>query len=179
MSFELVPYMEWDGVRSFPDSFMENLFERMVVEGKVSTVLYDEDTHDSGSFVRLLKTSVCWLVIQHEVVVGLVWLTHQESRFARMHWVVFDTCPRREMFHMGRFVNSSILNMKDKAGNYIYDMLLGFVPTANKVAIKYVQKCGGKLCGEIPNGAWIACRGRSESVAAISLTRELLHENLH
>ncbi|WP_432736465.1 hypothetical protein [Maridesulfovibrio sp. FT414] len=179
MSFEMVPYVEWDGVRSFPDSYIRTLFERMVVERKADTVLYDEQTHDPDKFVQLLKNSVSWLVVQDEIVVGLVWLNHHEGRFARMHWVVFEACPRRQVFEMGRFVNRNILNMKDKDGGYVYDMLLGFVPIRNGVAIKYVEKCGGKICGEIPYGAWIACRGRSEPVALICLTRELLNESLH
>ena len=174
MSFKLIPYIEWDGIRSFPDSYMNTLFERIEFEGKADTVFYEETVHSADGFLKILKNSAAWIVSLDEIAIGLIWLNHHEGRFARMHWVVFDACPRRELFALGRFSYSQILHMRNKSGEYIYDMLLGYTPLRNKVAIKYVQKCGGKLCGEIPCGAWIAKEGRSESVAVLSITREML-----
>ncbi|WP_320008453.1 hypothetical protein [Maridesulfovibrio sp.] len=179
MSFEMFPYMEWDGVRTYPDRYMAGLYQQCVDEGHAEIVFYEGTVRNAAEFVAALKKSVCWVVLKDDVAVALVWLNRQEGRFARMHWVVFNTCPRKHIFEMGLFVNNCILHMKDKDGNYVYDMLLGLIPVRNKVAIKFVEKCGGKICGEVPNGAWIAREGKSENVALISLTRELLYESLH
>ena len=173
-NFRLIPYVEWDGIRSFPDSYIKDLFEMIEAEGYADTVFYEENMHSADGFVKTLKAAVSWIIALDEVPVGLVWLDRHEGRFARMHWVVFNGCPRRKIFELGRFTNNEILNMKNKAGEYCYDMLLGYTPVRNKTAVKYVQKCGGKLCGEIPNGAWIAASGRSEPAVIFSITREMI-----
>ncbi|WP_031485690.1 hypothetical protein [Maridesulfovibrio frigidus] len=145
--FRLIPYLEWDGIRSFPDSYIKDLFERIEVEGHADTVFYEEKIHSADGFVKVLKDAVAWIVVQDEIAVGLVWLDRHEGRFARMHWVVFEACPRRDLIELGRFTYNEILNMKNNAGEYIYDMLLGYTPIRNKSAVKFVMRCGGQLCG--------------------------------
>lgn len=174
MSFEMIPYVEWDGVRTFPDKYMKGLYEQCVDEGHAETVFYEGTVRNADDFIVALKESVCWVVARGNVAVAVVWLNRHEGHFARMHWVVFADCPRRELFELGRFTSRSILSRKNKSGQFLFDMLLGYVPVRNTVAIKYVLKCGGSLIGELPNGAWIANEQRSVPVAVVAITRETM-----
>ncbi len=172
--FKMIPYIEFDGMRSFADSFIATLYERCEFEGHAETVFYEGTVRNETEFVKALKNSVAWLVIQDEVVVAVVWLNRHEGRFARFHFMTFQACARRHLVKMGRYVLSEIMQMKDNGGEYLFDMLLGSIPARNKVAVNYAKKCGGKVCGELPNGAFIEKEGRSENAILIAVTRELI-----
>ncbi|WP_321404022.1 hypothetical protein [Maridesulfovibrio sp.] len=174
MSFEMIPYVEWDGVRTFPDKYMSGLYEQCVDEGHAQTVFYEGTVRNADDFLAALKKSVCWVIAWNDVAVAIVWLNRHEGRFARMHFIVFNDCPRRKLIDLGRFTYRSLLALKEKSGLFCFDMLLGHVPVRNRVAVKYVLKCGGSLIGELPNGAWMADERRSVPVAVLAITREML-----
>ncbi|WP_319759571.1 hypothetical protein [Maridesulfovibrio sp.] len=179
MSFEMIPYVERNGVRTFSDNYMKDLYERCVDEGHAETVFYEGTVRTADDFVTALKKSICWVVAKDDVALAVVWLTRHEGRFARFHFIIFEDCLRKEIRKLGRFALNSILHMTTRSGEFCYDLLLGYIPVRNKGAINYVLKSGAHFVGEIPNGAWIAREGTSEPVMVVSVTRESLYENLH
>ncbi|MBI9110313.1 hypothetical protein [Maridesulfovibrio ferrireducens] len=172
--FNMIPYLEFDGVRSFADSFIALLYERCEFEGHSETVFYEGTIRNETEFVKALKSSVTWLVVQDEVIVAVIWLTRHEGKFARFHFITFQACARRHLVKMGQYVLREIMQMKDNSGKFTFDMLLGSIPARNRGAVNYAKKCGGKVCGELPNGAWIEREGKSENAILIAVTREIL-----
>ena len=69
-----------------------------------------------------------------------------------------------------------LVPMKDKDGNYLFDVLQGLLPSWNIRAIGWLKKVGLKISGEIPHALWDARKKESVDGTLLYLTRGILEE---
>jgi len=155
MKIELIPYQLVDGIPTFRDSDIRGLFDRMVSDGSADLCCrYGENIDDAKTFLRAMKRSLLFVVYVDGEISGCIWLNGFEARWARCHWVLFSNQWGRDSEVIGRQVLQDIMNMKSEDGQYRWDVLIGFTPSANVRAVNYCRKSGGIILGEIPNVMW-------------------------
>lgn len=155
MKIELIPYMLIDGIPTFKDSEIMGFYARMEEEGTAPTVFSDGTINNALDFLAVMKSSLnmLFIIFVDGEQSGVMWLNRFEARFARLHFCLFSNQWGKNSIPIGTEVRRIVMNWKDKEGNYLYDLLLGIIPSSNRVAIRYVKKCGGVIQGEIPNTA--------------------------
>ncbi|MCP3940050.1 MAG: GNAT family N-acetyltransferase [Desulfobacteraceae bacterium] len=172
MNIKLMPYTEIDGIRTISDSKIKKLFDRTICDGVAKTVFYEDTIQTNDQFLSAMKNEAVlfYLMIVDGEIVGYTWLNRFENHTARQHFCVFKDFWGKSI-DLGKQVLSDLLHMKDKAGNFIFDLLTGFVPAWNERAIKFSLKCGGKTYGKIPKAIWNDKKQISEDAFFIYYTR--------
>lgn len=103
---------------------------------------------------------------------GLFWADTFEGRMARVHFMWLPWAIRHSV-RMGRFTARTFLEYKDPAtGDFMFDVLVGYIPTTVEPAVKAAARSGAKRIGTIPLGSWIENLGRSVDTAVFAATRE-------
>ena len=138
--------------------------------------------HDEYEFVSLVRLHCnhFWAVYWKGQAAGFVWLNDMREKSARVHFAFFRKAwgrgPEAPSIILARFMNATLLRLKDANGEYMLDMLYGFTPKRNQIAIKRMQLTGVVIQGEIPHGAWFADTGKSEDAVFSTVTRESTEE---
>ncbi len=161
--FNLIPYIEIDGIRTFADSDILSIYEKIIEEGK-GYIFKDGTIYDGSAFLRAMKdnNTLLYAVYNKDELLGIIWLNRFEGKLARVHWCTFDGISTKTKIQAGRYVIKKIMNMRDAKGNYIFDLLLGYMPISNDDAIRFVRLCGGIIGEAIPNLIWDSERDKSE-----------------
>jgi len=178
MNLQIIPYTEVDGVRTFKDSEIKELFFQTQVDGLVNVVFYDGGVHTADAFLSMMKSPGClmWICMDGEDTVGYTWLNRFENHTARQHFCFFKDYWGKSI-DFGKYGLKTFLTMKDRDGNYIFDLLTGYLPVWNIKARQFVEKCGAKTHGIIPNGIWNGITKQSEPAVFIYYTRECFECN--
>jgi len=173
---KLLPYIAIDGIPTFPDSEIVDLYKRMAADGTAATVFSDGEITSGEDFLNATKhrENRLYVAFMDGEKSGVAWLNRFEARFARMHWCLFSNQWGKNSVEIGKEVIHTIINMKDGEGNYLYDMMLGIVPSNNKMAVRYCEKCGGVIQGSLPYAA--LKDGKSISGVIVYYTREAENE---
>jgi len=168
-----MPYTAVDGIMTATDSSMVELFDRTVEEGLLNKVFYDGEILDAQSFLRFVKApgNLFYVVFDGLEAVAYTWLSHLESRAARIHFCVFKRHHGLNAIDIGKFVLRKLVELKSSGGEYIFDVLIGLTPNNNKLALRFAQSCGFKICGVVPNAVFNSISGKSEDATVSWYTR--------
>ena len=166
----VAPYHEINGMRTFTDSFIMLLYNRIHDEGH-DHVFKDGTIRDDLEFLDVMKHSNTLLYVLSvdtgsatgPELAGIVWLNRFENRTARMHWCTFRGTSIQDKIEMGRCTLDHLIHTGDiDNGGYLFDALIGYLPEKNKAALEFVKACGGHVGGRVPNLIWDAVNERSE-----------------
>lgn len=142
----LVPYVEIDGARTLPDSFLEDIFDRMVAEGLLSMVFAGVGVRTSEDFVQLMRhpSNLPVFILSGSTCIGFAWLNGIGATFAYGHFCTFenDVATPDQMGAM-------VLEYWWESFSAI-EVLLGTIPSFNGRAIAFVERLGFQRVGEIP-----------------------------
>ena len=161
---------------------LAHLWRELRSSGTASAVFYGGQVHDEYEFVNLVRLHCnhFWAVYWKGHPAGFVWLNDMREKSARVHFAFFRNAwgrgPEAPSIILARFMNAPLLRLKDANGEYMLDMLYGFTPKRNQIAIKRMQLTGVVIQGEIPHGAWFADTGKSEDAVFSTVTRESTEE---
>lgn len=155
------------------DSVWLACWQRMEDDGAIEKVFYDGTVTSPEGFVQEMRLPY---VHPHIVCVDgtpacIVWLTNLEGRMARAHFLTFKEHSKIAR-HLGRFAFQQLLTYTYEDGSYIFDVIFGMTPCSNMLAVNTCIKSGFKKVGVLPNGAWIAAKGKSENMIVTAVTRE-------
>jgi len=146
----LIPYVEINGARTLPDTFLEDVFDEMVEQGLVSVVFSEVHIKTSADFKGMMRhpTNIPVFVVQAEACIGFAWLNGVCGTHAYGH---FCTFPNGAMsaIEMGEMVMGYwwSLGGPDK---HSLEVILGTIPAFNERAVRFIQKLGFVKVGEIP-----------------------------
>lgn len=162
-NLEIVPYIEIDGIRTFTDSDILSIYDRIIDEGK-EYVFKDGTVCDRFVFLETMKNgqTALYVIYYKKKLLGIMWLNRFEGRLARAHWCTFDGFSAKQKIQAGRYANEKIMDMKDTKGDYVFDLLLGYTPISNSQAIQFIRLCGGITGEAIPGLIWNSKEGESE-----------------
>lgn len=173
--YVVVPYCEFDGVRTYKDSFIMELYDKMVEEGTADTVFSGSGIDSPKSFLAMAKGRpdevLFYLLFVDGEVGGIAWLNRFQYRWAQFHFCTFKRIWGRETIGLAKHTLERLLTLGGE-GNYLFDMFVGIMPSRNSVGLAYVQKCGGVVSGTLPYGVFNQTTGESEEATIITLTRE-------
>lgn len=172
-SCKLIQYTKFDGIRNFPDSYIKQLFERMDAENLVDKVFPGGSIKTSDEFLRVMKYGQCrlFLIFCESEIAGITWLTEFKQRSAVAHFCSFKRAQGEKTWLIAKKVLNELLYMKDSKG-YIFDVLLGMIPSNNEIAVKFAQKYGMNIAAEIPNAIWDDKRQKSITGVMLYSIRE-------
>lgn len=168
----LLPYTERDGIRTAADSDIKRLFTRTVEDGLDKLVFYEGTIKNSCEFLRMAKSNnvMFYIVLVGTDTIGYVWLNRFENKTAHYHFCSFKKFWGKNE-EIGRHILPTILGWANKEGRYLFDLLIGYIPTWNERAIAFSLKCGGQSAGVIPNAIWHDEAQKSEDAVFIYYTR--------
>lgn len=175
MNIKIVPYIEVNGMRTFSDSVIMGLFDRVVGESLYSTVFYEGTITSRDEFLNIMKGQYNHLYVlatEGDNIHGFVWLNRFEGRTAHLHFCTFkNTWGTGKNIEVGKHTLKELINMHGSCG-YFFDLLVGWLPKWNTHAIDFVNRCGAQTAGEIPNAIYNMASGESEPAVFIHLSRE-------
>jgi len=150
-SIKIIPYVKQDGIPSFRDSEIVYLWEKAVQENLDNFILFDIVEKNKTSFLYYMKhvNIQLFIIFFKEKLAGFVWLSDTFSKKANIHGILFKEFWGEKAIMIGRFVLNSIINLKFK-DEFLYDVLVGIIPTENLSACSFVPKIGMLYSGEIP-----------------------------
>jgi hypothetical protein len=167
-----------------PDMFLYELWDRLC-DSKIDKVtFYDGSACDHHTFRDLVRHDGThfWAMFYDQEPAGFVWLNGIGWRSAHIHFAFFKDVRGQNrsgsaLIALGRFSTSNIIRFTDEQGNYLLDLLLGVTPTRYKLALRFIQRCGCVVCGEVPHLAWFADSNMTESAVISAITRESTEES--
>ncbi len=173
MNIKLIPYTEIDGIKTFKDSEIMGLYDRMDKEGVAEVTFSDGSVINRSEFLDMAKNVGFFTVSTDVETVGFVWVTDIYMRKAQVHFCFFRSHKEwaKKGVEIGKKTASSLINLKDGNG-YVFDVLLGITPKSNVPAVLWLHRIGLKKLCEIPNGVFSAKENRSVPAILWSLTRE-------
>jgi hypothetical protein len=160
----IMPYCEVDGIRTFTDTEILRFYDRMSQMGFIRTIFSDGQINNRNEWLEAMKGSNNHLFVAYKgsEEAGLIWLNRIEKKKAQAHYCLFYHGPTKEKIRLCRAVLSILINQKNSRGHYLFDVLIGVTPSFNRAAIRFMQQCGWKVIGEIPNGTWSVIEQRSK-----------------
>jgi len=170
----LLPYTEINGIRTLRDSDIVALYEKIISDGMKDVVFSDGEIANAFDFLTAMKygNNKLFVVLADEEWAGVLWLNRFKSKTAHAHFCGFSSFWGKNTVDIGKKAINEVLHMKNGDNNeYLFDTLLGLIPVANIVAIKWVKKIGFIEVGVIPNGLWNEPMKHSEDGMLLCLTR--------
>jgi hypothetical protein len=144
------PYIKFDGIPTFRDSEITDLYRTMLEEGTADTVFCDGSVRCADDFLRQMKDdgNILLVALSKDIPIGIGWLNCFEKRTARAHFCMFSEGREIGFENIGRTLIEKAFSVND------LDMLIGMIPATNEAAIKFSQKCGAVLVGYFPSGSY-------------------------
>ena len=141
MKVRLLPYMEIDGVRTYPDSFIGELWMEI---SKLSRHIRDS-FEGMNHFIEDMKTnSFLHIVYVDEELAAVFWLNNWKEGYAEMHYCPFKKFRGQKLVEISQEVFRQIFSWG------VLEGLIGITPKDNPLAIRMAQKCGWSVLGELP-----------------------------
>lgn len=157
-------------------SLMESVWHKALHEKLQDRIFHDGTVKTVDEFVAeiLRPGSLPFVVLCNGEIAACSWLNCITNRTARTHFVIFRDYWGKDLHkNIGQNTYAYILTRKDKMG-YLFDCLYGVTPKSNPLAWKAALDCGWQRVGELPNGCYMAGKGRSEPGIITCATREIL-----
>jgi RimJ/RimL family protein N-acetyltransferase len=150
---KLLPYTSIDGIPTFKDSDIVQMYHWMKKDRTLKTVFYNVDSEllTEIFFIRFWKRQdlKMFVVLSENRVAGLIWLDRIIDSTAMIHINSFKWIWGRSSVSVFRRATCEILT---KHG---IDVLIGQIPITNEKAIKFSEKVGFLKCGIIPKSLYI------------------------
>ncbi len=104
MNLKIIPYTEVDGIKTFRDSDILDLYGRMVKDGTADTVFYEGTVSTREEFLASIKNrgTLLFILKVDDKIVGFTWLNRFENRTAHNHFVAFSEVWGKETVEIGK-----------------------------------------------------------------------------
>lgn len=171
----IIPYTELDGIRTFNDTVIKDLYRRMVEEGTAKRVFFDGSVSNEEAFLNMFKHNPenhLFVIKTDGEPAAIAWLNGVRNYTATAHFCLFKRVWGKKGIEVGKRAIQFFLNMKDWDGRYYHDVITGLTPSCNRLAVRWIQKIGMKILGEIPNVIWDAENQESVPGVISYITRE-------
>lgn len=144
------PYVRCDGIPTFRDSELVALYNLMVRDCTEKTLFPGQSVKSGSDFVMMAKSKnvMLFVALDGNNYAGFGYLNGFENGMARAHFCIFSEYWGAQSVEVGR-------EMVEKAIQSTgLDMLVGLIPSSNRRAILFSQKCGARLMpGMFPYGS--------------------------
>jgi hypothetical protein len=174
-NLKVIPYVEVDGVWTFRDSEIKNIYDTMVQDGTAEAVFCDGSVHNRDEFQWCMKRGDSTLYVaqlDNGAVVGIGWLNRFQYHFCQGHF-----CFMKKFWKNPILITAARMMIRTMFKTQDVNMMLGILPYANRHALPFIEKSGADLIGTLPYGSWNQKEQKSEDAILFQFTRDK-HENL-
>ena len=166
----IIPYIIFDGVPTFKDSDILNLWDRMVEDNTVNHVFQDGSIKTRNEFLKAMKSTENFLILIYwkEELSMIMWANRFQGNFAQNNFCCFKNL----------WGKSKVIQECARTGtSYLFknlglDMLLGMTPKNNRLAIRAVRASGATIIGSLPCGHYNYKTGESTPTLITCFTKE-------
>ena len=146
---KIKPYTKIDGIPTFKDSEIKNLWERVKKEGFADNLFFDMERMDAKIFLEMAdKNWWLFVIYEGEEICGFTWLTDLRGGKANAHFALFKEWRGKKGVKIIKQVCIDLLNIGNN-NEFLFDVLIGTIPSFNKAAclfVSQIQKEWGKPC---------------------------------
>lgn len=172
----VIPYVAKDGIPTFRDSEIANLYYRMKKEGTADRVFCDGTVTSAFQFLRLMQQPDIYLYLVFDDIednrpVAFCWLSNRSQKSAQIHFCFFKTGWGRSA-KIAHGVLSQLVSLKDTEGEYWLNVIYGYTPEWNRLALRTVKCAGAEIAGTMPGRTWHEKEGRSYPAVISYFTRD-------
>jgi hypothetical protein len=148
----IMPFYDKDGTAYFSDTFLAQVFRRMVREESVAKIFYDGSIQNSADFIRFAKNreNELFFVFYDGREAGFFWLNRFRGKAAFIAYCLYKDFWGDEALLISRKCIEFLFARKDVHGEHRIDVLLGLTPANNKLAVKFLLKNGMTVLGKVP-----------------------------
>jgi hypothetical protein len=168
-----------DGVPTFKDSAIMELFDRMEADGTIELVFFDGSVKTREEFLIKMKSvgTQLYMVFMKEekYPAAFIWLDQFKHKTAHGHFCVFSS-HWGDAYKIGHEVLVRLVHLKDNNDRYIFDAIYGFTPVDNELAIKATTSAGMVVAGTLPNAYWYSSDDKSHDAVMTYFTRNEVPE---
>ncbi len=165
-SIEIIPYVFNDGVPTFRDSEVMDIWVEAVKERALDYLFLDMPDISVNNFLAFIKQpniNFFVVLIKNKPAV-IIFLTEIQYTKAECHFFFFDGFRGQKAVEIGQYCLDFLINMPFDKNTYMYDLIVGITPVANFDACQFLSKVGMTIVGVIPNYLYNAHKNKSESV---------------
>lgn len=146
----LLPYVNSDGW-TVADEHLCELWAQMKREGTLSSVFTLGEVYDSRSFIAYLRHPLNLPVLAvDEAIQGVAWMNRLEDNHGFAHFWFSKEIWGPRVLEVGREILRYWFTWRNEDGTPMLDVILGKTPATNRRAIKFIQRLGFTILGEIP-----------------------------
>ena len=160
MSVSILPLVNAGGQRTVSDAWLEEVWWRIVGEGKVEAVFYSGGIASLEEFLRFVAANGRHMVFSVERVSGrpwgFAWLTNVHDGSGFLHYCSLGGFGREQ----ARLLMSHWEGLCEADGSPTVERLLGITPEANPAALRVLGIMGFTTLGTIPGYCRLAHSGR-------------------
>ena len=173
-SITLMPYTKVDGVPTFRDSEIEDVYSRVCREGWGDKMWHDGTLNSPQEFLAHIKSNstMFWGVYHENELMGFFWVNRIYMTHAFLHFAFFKKWWGRypEIMSAGKKALELLL-VEEFNGKPLFDLILGMYPSWNKHVLSYVLRHGAKVAESIPNLVWSKRDGKSVEGVIVSIVK--------
>lgn len=179
MNSYILPYTRVDGIPTFKDSDLMEMFDKVERDGTVGAIFFDGSVKTRQEFATMMKQPGVRFfgvyVHSSTTPVGFIWLDMFMQKTARGHFCAFSEY-WGDAYKIGHEVLVQLLTMKDKEGNYVLDAIYGFTPEDNELALAALQAAGFRVAGVLPNAFYYESDKESHAGVMMYYNRDEIPE---
>ena len=150
----IIPYVEVNGARIIPDDMIEALWEKGIAEALDTKVFGEKKTF--WEFLDMLKSnknlSLFMFKENGKSPLGIAWINGLTRTHAFAHFMFLKEAWGMHTMPLGRACCRYWFALGSP--DPILDILVGNIPSSNRAAIRFVQRLGWTVVGEIPHLAY-------------------------
>lgn len=151
--YALIPYVPVDGVWTVPESFLIDVFYKLITNDLRDVVFWHGGMGSVADFLEFCqsdRTHLAFVVDQDERCAGFIWLTDVHSGYAFAHVCLFPSV-WGQTERIGKQGLDYWFSWKDERGQPLLDTLIGIFPGFNEHVANFGVKLGFTRLGSIPN----------------------------
>lgn len=161
-----------------PDLVLYEMWDRMVDSGTEKVTFSGGEATDHHSFRKLVRKCCndVYVGFYEGKPIGMAWLNDVRDHSARAHFTIFREGWGRRRDELPPDVKLARYFAANLLRNGVLDVLIGYVPVRNRLAIRFMERVGAQRVGVLPKGAWMHDVQKSEDVQILAITEEMTEE---
>ena len=161
-----------------PDLVLYEVWDRIVDSGTERVTFSGGEAADHHSFRDLVRKDCneMFLGFYEGVPMAVGWLNDVRDHSAKAHFTIFREGWGRKRDELSPGVKLARYFAASLLRNGVLDVLIGYVPVRNRLAVHFMEKVGAQRVGVLPKGAWMHDTQKSEDVQILAITEEMTEE---
>lgn len=144
------------------DRQLMGFFGQLKASGRDGITFYNIAPMDERAFARWVRSPDVhlWIVLFNSEPCGMVWLTEQQGKTAKIHFATLPQGARRTkdklpvVVGFGLYALASVLHAQDADAAYLLDRCYGVTPLFNREAVKFIHRLGAMDLAVLPGACW-------------------------